>query len=236
MRTLKSILLVLIPVFLISCNSQPNSNRATASDDDRDVTTRDRQASDRDRDVTTRDRQASDRDRDVTTRDRQASDRDTSGRGENIRIDAMSNENRGDMDDFIREVASGTKLEVQLGKYAQENAASQRVKNFGAMMVRDHTKVGEELKSIAQRKNITIPDALEREHNDLLGDLQEKRGVEFDKEYMGKMVDDHQEDVDNFKKYAENGDDPDLKSFAAKMLPTLLAHQDSAKSIRDAFR
>jgi putative membrane protein len=177
-----------------------------------------------------------DADRDVATTDRDVSNSDTSNRGENIRIDAMTNENRDDMDDFVKEVASGTKLEIQLGKYAQENAGSQRVKNFGAMMVRDHTEVSEDLRSIAQRKNITIPDALEREHNDLLSDLQEKKGEEFDREYMRKMVDDHQEDIDAFKKYAEDGDDPDLKSFAAKTLPVLLAHQDSAKSIRDDLR
>lgn len=208
MKTLRSLIIIVFPVFLLSCNSQPNRERATASDSDRDV----------------------------TSRDRVVSDRDSSTRSENIRIDAMTNENRGDVDDFIKEVASGTKLEIQLGKYAQDNAGSQRVKSFAAMMVRDHTKASEELKSIAQRKNFTIPDALEREHNDLLSDLQEKRGAEFDKEYISKMVDDHQEDVDNFKKYAEDGDDPDLKSFAAKMLPTLLAHQDSAKNIRDALR
>jgi putative membrane protein len=207
MKTLKSILLIVTPVFLLSCNSQPNRERATASDSERDV----------------------------TTRDRDVSDNDTSTRRD-IRIDAMTNENRGDVDDFIREVASGTKMEIQLGKYAQDNAASPRVKSFAAMMVRDHTKASEELRSIAQSKNITVPDALERDHNDLLSDLQEKSGEEFDREYMSKMVDDHQEDVDNFTKYAEDGEDPDLKSFAAKMLPKLLAHQDSAKSIRDDLR
>jgi len=35
---------------------------------------------------------------------------------------------------------------------------------------------------------------------------------------MKEMVDDHEKDVDKFKKHAENGNDSDIKAFAAKTL------------------
>src|ERR1700730_14667494 len=41
--------------------------------------------------------------------------------------------------DFAIKAASGVMIEVELGKIAQEKAVNQRVKNFGAMMVQDHT-------------------------------------------------------------------------------------------------
>lgn len=139
-------------------------------------------------------------------------------------------------EDFIKEAASGGLMEVELGRYAQQNAQNPRVRNFGAMMVRDHSQANEELKAILTQKNLTVPAAMEDNHRNKMNDIQKKTGADFDKEYMGEMVDDHEKDVDRFKRYAENGNDPELKAFAAKTLPILLMHQDSAKKIRDAIK
>ena len=148
---------------------------------------------------------------------------------------ARNSDNDLDVDDeFIREAASGGMLEVELGRYAQQNALNPRVKQYGAMMVRDHSKANEELRGIASGKNVTISD-MDDSHRRKMTDLKEKSGAEFDEAYMKEMVDDHEKDVDKFKKQAEDGKDRDVKAFAAKTLPVLLMHQDSAKSIRDAI-
>src|SRR5688572_5841356 len=128
---------------------------------------------------------------------------------------------------FAVEAASGGMMEVQLGELAQQKARSQRVKDFGAMMVRDHSKANEELKSLAGMKNVTLPPAPGEDHMDHIKKLTEKTGAEFDKDYMKMMVDDHQEDVDNFEKASNNCKDADLKAFATKTLPVLRAHLDS---------
>lgn len=135
--------------------------------------------------------------------------------------------------DFMETAAYGGLMEVELGQYAQQNAQDARVKNFGAMMVRDHSKANNELKALAARKNITLPTVLDDKHLDRINDIKEKRGFEFDKEYMAEMIDDHSEDVDNFMKHAEEGNDADIKAFAANTLSILLMHQDSAKNIKD---
>lgn len=137
--------------------------------------------------------------------------------------------------DFVKEAAGGGLMEVELGRYAQQNARNPRVKQFGAMMVRDHSKANEELKGLASRKNVDLSDALDNSHQNKLSDLKQKTGSDFDEAYIKEMVDDHEKDVDKFKKQAEDGEDQDLKAFAAKTLPVLLMHQDSAKSIRDAL-
>jgi putative membrane protein len=138
--------------------------------------------------------------------------------------------------DFVKEAASGGLMEVELGKFAQQHATNQRVKNFGAMMVKDHSKANDELKTIASSKNIALSPTMENADNKKVTDLQNERGTDFDKKYIKEMVDDHEKDVDNFKKQAENGSDPEIKAFATKVLPILIAHQDSAKSIRDALK
>ena len=153
-------------------------------------------------------------------------------------------DNNNNMDDndqnrdqnFIKEAASGGLMEVEMGKYAQQNAMNPRVKSFGAMMVRDHSKANDELKSIATSKNMALPTTMEDKHREMMSDIQKKTGADFDKEYIKEMVDDHEKDVEKFKKHAEKGVDPDLKTFASKTLPILLMHQDSAKKINDAIK
>ena len=139
-------------------------------------------------------------------------------------------------EDFIKDAVSGGLMEVELGRYAQQNAQNPRVRNFGAMMVRDHSKANDELKALLTQKNIPVPATMEDKHHDKMTDIQKKTGADFDKDYISEMVDDHEKDVDKFKKQAENGTDPELKSFAAKTLPILLMHQDSAKKIKDYLK
>lgn len=149
--------------------------------------------------------------------------------------DMMDNNQNKDQE-FIEDAAHSGLMEVELGRYAQQNAQNPRVKNYAAMMVKDHSKANDELKALAAQKNITVPTALDDKHMEKMNDMKEKRGAEFDKAYMNEMADEHEKDVDKFKRHAENGNDPDIKAFAAKTLPILLMHQDSAKNIRDFLK
>ena len=109
---------------------------------------------------------------------------------------------------------------------------SQDVKEFGAMMVADHSKANDELKTLATAKNITLPATLGEDTQEDVNELAKLSGKEFDKKYVSMMVDDHKEDVDAFKKAAEdNNIDPDIKAFAAKTLPTLQQHLDRINAI-----
>src|SRR4029450_3615638 len=58
---------------------------------------------------------------------------------------------------FVMNAAKGGMAEVELGKLAAEKGSSVDVRNFGQRMVDDHSKAGDELKVIAQRKNIVWP-------------------------------------------------------------------------------
>jgi putative membrane protein len=59
------------------------------------------------------------------------------------------------------------------------------------------------------------------------------KGVEFDRAYMTHMVDDHEKDVKAFEQESQSGQDPEVKAWAAKQLPTLREHLSQAKSVRD---
>ena len=139
-----------------------------------------------------------------------------------------------DLDDdteFAVAAADGGMLEVQLAQLALTKASSPRVKEFAQSMVDEHSKANEELKTLAQEKNITLPSTISEEKQKDYDKLAEKSGAEFDKAYSDFMVKDHKDDIDQFKKAAEKCEDADIKSWAAAKLPVLENHLSMAESL-----
>ena len=133
--------------------------------------------------------------------------------------------------DFMVKAANGGMMEIELGKSAQQKARSKEVKDFAEMMVRDHTTAGNELKALARQKNVTLPDTVSGKHRDHIIDINKKSANDFDRAYMDQMVDGHQDMLDMYKDVAENCKDPEVKAWAAKILPTVQTHLDTAKAI-----
>lgn len=133
---------------------------------------------------------------------------------------------------FAIDAAQGGTAEVQLGQLAQQKAASPDVKSFGQMMVDDHTKANEELKSIASQQNMTLPSSPNAKDQALMAKLQNDSGQKFDKAYMDAMVKDHEHDIKQFEKESKNGKDPQLKNFASTTLPVLQKHLQRAKEVK----
>lgn len=137
---------------------------------------------------------------------------------------------------FTDAAAKGGMMEVMLGELAATNATNAKVKALGAMMVKDHGKANEELKTWAAKINHTLPVAMNAEQQKNYDNLKTKKGAEFDKAYTKLMVSDHEKDIAEFKKQSAQGTDADLKSFAAKTLPTLEHHlmesQNAMKAVQ----
>jgi putative membrane protein len=136
---------------------------------------------------------------------------------------------------FMVKVADVGMTEVKLGHVAEAKSTNKRVKDFAAMMVKDHSAAGDELKSLASRKNVTLPTAVGDDHQKKIDDLSKKSGKDFDKAYIDAMVDGHQATVNDFEKASNNTKDPDVKAWVDKTLPTIKMHLDSAKAIKKAI-
>lgn len=135
---------------------------------------------------------------------------------------------------FVMKAAVGGMIEVESGKVAQENAASDRVKAYGSMMVQDHGKANSELASLASSKGLTVPAALPADKQKHVDDMKAMKGKSFDSHYLSMMTTDHKKDIAEFEKAASGADDADLKAWAAKTLPTLKMHMDSVQAISKA--
>jgi len=135
--------------------------------------------------------------------------------------------------EFAVKAFNGGMEEMELARVATTKATSQEVKKFTQMIMEDHKRANDELQSLATQKNITLPATLSDECRNNVERLSKLSGTDFDREYMDLMVEDHEEDVDLFKKAAEDTKDPELKAFAAKTLPKLENHLQMAKQTKE---
>ncbi|MGO8794705.1 MAG: DUF4142 domain-containing protein [Candidatus Sulfotelmatobacter sp.] len=132
---------------------------------------------------------------------------------------------------FVKSAAQGGMAEVELGQLAVEKASSPEVKKFGQRMVDDHTKANDQLKQVASEKNITLPETLDAKDEATKQKLSALSGDQFDRAYMSDMVKDHTQDVAEFRKESNGGQDEAVKNFASTTLPTLESHLKEARQI-----
>jgi putative membrane protein len=90
---------------------------------------------------------------------------------------------------FVNEASRGGKMEVKLGELAERNSASSEVKEFGAHMVKDHTRLNKELGPAATSIGLTVPTDLS-DQKAKYTKLSKLSGESFDKEYIDLMVKD----------------------------------------------
>jgi putative membrane protein len=143
-----------------------------------------------------------------------------------------------DKDDsaFAVEAANCNLTEMMLGKLAITKGKSKKVKNFGALMIKDHSKANTKLEAIAKDKKIILPIAPDTGAQKMREVLAQKYGNQFDDTYIKMMMDDHEKDAKLFYDASKKIQDPELKTFAVKTLPVLQNHLDAINAIHDSMK
>ncbi|MHA4806711.1 DUF4142 domain-containing protein [Flavitalea flava] len=137
---------------------------------------------------------------------------------------------------FVVTVADVGMTEVQLGQLAQQKGMAKDVKEYGAMMEKDHTAAGDKLKAVASSKNITLPTTISQEAQKDIDDLQKKSGKDFDKAYIDMMIDGHKKTISKFEDESKNGSDADIRAFADSTLHTLKMHLSEAEKCHNMMK
>lgn len=132
---------------------------------------------------------------------------------------------------FVLSAADGGMLEVKLGELAVKRASPPIFKDFGKMMITDHSKANTELKALASKKQIVIPTRLSQVKQQLYDSLSAMTGEKFDLLYMNMMIASHEETIGLFQKESTSGQDPDFKKWAELKIPVLKHHLEMAKGL-----
>ena len=135
---------------------------------------------------------------------------------------------------FMKTAADGGMTEVELGKLAEKNAQKENVKSFGSHMVKDHGKANDDLKSVAGKLNVTLPDKVSAKHQAKIDEMSKMTGDAFDGAYIKGMVEDHTKTVAAFEKASGTVKNADLKKFIDETLPVIKEHLKMAKEMQAA--
>lgn len=134
--------------------------------------------------------------------------------------------------DFVKQVAISDMFEIESNKLGQEKGNAEQ-KAFAAQMVADHTKTSTELKGLVSSGKVQaeLPTALDSSHQSKLDKLKSQSGDDFASDFNSMQVSAHKDAVSLFERYAQGGDNPELKAWAGKTLPALKHHLEMAENL-----
>ena len=142
-------------------------------------------------------------------------------------------------DSFMMKAAMTDMLEIMSSQTALQKSSNEEVRRFAQMMIDDHTRTSEELKTLAASKNVTLPTGVSSKQQAMMSKLNgAAAGMDFDREYMKMQVKAHEDAVKLFQKQANDTDaeDADAKAFAAKHLPALQGHLTMARTMYNGMK
>lgn len=132
---------------------------------------------------------------------------------------------------FLVQAANSDNAEISFGQLAINTSTNDTIRAFAQTMVTDHANTLAGLDSLSDQYSIGIPSSLDSLHMALRLQLEALSGYDFDTAYINGQVRQHQNAVALFQNEVTNGNAPNIKSFAARVLPRLRMHLEMADSI-----
>ncbi|NXY93239.1 DUF4142 domain-containing protein [Streptomyces sp. BR123] len=139
----------------------------------------------------------------------------------------------GDGDkEFVVAAHQSNLAEIAAGEDARKNAQDSCVKNVGAALVKDHTKLDADLKALADKMNISLPATPTPEQEQHLKGVQQKAGSpDYDEAWLTAQEAGHKTTLALIDKQIDQGDNKDVTAAANKARPIVARHLDM---VRDA--
>jgi putative membrane protein len=159
--------------------------------------------------------------------------------------DTVSHGTDGDARQFAIQMSKHNAAEVEVGRLAQQKGVRADVKEYGAMLVRDHSAKLEKLKQATASHGVTLNMEPPDDSEDLMEKLQGLSGAEFDREFMSAMVDAHQNmramvqgRLDDAKRMTTSKSQLEtaVDQWAQEALPGVETHLMKAQQINEVLR
>jgi putative membrane protein len=133
---------------------------------------------------------------------------------------------------FLTNAIEADNAEIKAGQAAQDMGSTQAVKDYGKMLVNDHTKAKDQASQVAMALNVPVPTGTPPDADAELKMATSMSGAGFDKDFLAAMIKDHQNAIDMFQQEAGSSDPAQVTDLAKQTLPTLKKHLQKAQSLQ----
>lgn len=118
--------------------------------------------------------------------------------------------------------------ETRMGQLAMDKGANLSVREFGEMMVTEHTEAQDQLALIAESLDIALPDTLAIEQRVLYEQLSLLEDEAFDSAYISSQITAHREAQQIFQRQIDQGLNSQLHAYASNTLLKINLHLENA--------
>ena len=135
-------------------------------------------------------------------------------------------------------VVTANQVDIDAGKLAESKGHSKEVRDFGKMMVTDHSGVNKQAVALVTKLNVKPQDnptseSLKKGGEENLAKLKGLKGAAFDKAYIDHEVAYHEQVIDAVDKVLlPNAKNEELKALIVKVRPAFVAHLEHAKMMQ----
>ena len=134
--------------------------------------------------------------------------------------------------EFANNAATISLGEIELGKLAIQKGSDKRIKNFGTLLVKQHTKTHRKLKLIALAKKLTLPTEPDSITQKEITTMSQLSGKAFDKAFLDHATADQEKDLQLFEVAVKRVYDKDLRKIANRDVLVIKRHIYALNGIR----
>lgn len=126
--------------------------------------------------------------------------------------------------------------DIETGKLAEKKGSTKEVRDFGAMLARDHTNVRQQGRDLAKKLSVTPTPpkdfAMAKDHAAAMKKLQSLSGKEFDKAFLQHEVDFHKAVIDAVTTTLLPAlQNQEVKNLVTTVAPAFQAHEAAAQNL-----
>lgn len=132
---------------------------------------------------------------------------------------------------WLKKIHQGNLAEIQAGQLAKEKGSAEAVREFGALLVKDHDELDKQVVKTAKQLGVKLPKNSSGEQKRTLAALRDASRSDFDQEFLIAMRDAHEKAVAQTKTEIEKGSSPQVKQLAEQALPQLERHLEEIGKI-----
>ena len=125
---------------------------------------------------------------------------------------------------FYRAFAEGGSAAIDAANLALQKSSDPKVKEFAALMLKDHAAANDTLKALVVSKRRRLPSSASAAQQAIQAKLTVLSGSVFDRFYILAQIHAHEDLLELVNNEIASGRDAQGQAFAREILPTVQAH------------